>query len=105
MTEPILSQTLRPISPGMTTAAVRRSTAATFAIKMLETVENRICKKITVKAMRFARVPVIAIVPSKIVMKSPVSKFDELLREDSSAVAPANELFEAIFQMSTFSKI
>ena len=89
----------------MITAAVRRSTAATFAIKMLETVENRICTKITVKTRRFPSVPVIAIVPSKIEMKSPVSKFNELCREDSCAVAPVNELFsEASFQISTFQR-
>ena len=56
--------------------------------------------------MRFPNVPVIATVPSKIVMKSPVSEFDELCRENSSAatVAPANELVEAIFDISAFQR-
>ena len=46
------------------------------------------------------RIPEIAIVPSKIVMKSPVSEFDELCRGNSWAVALANGLFEVIFQIS-----
>ena len=56
--------------------------------------------------MRFPSVPVTAIVPSKTVMKNPVSEFDELCREISSAatVAPANELVEAIFDISAFQR-
>ena len=77
--------------------AVRRSTATTFAIKMLETVENRICTTITVKTWTFPSVPLTAIVPSKIVTKNPVFKFDELSRENSSAVVAKTELFEATF--------